>query len=378
MASQTEIHDIDLGLLEPHGHIKTSMQNSVFGMTVTSANTIGHCKPWIKCAHYAEAPGRYRLPLKIDISANIDVPSLYVMLGDGHASFGVHSDNRRVDDICEPQHKINNFDSRLNLNEFNDISLIYDLNEMQILINGTERYYSKREKYMKSKLFNEMNTAGFTLRISSEKRTCFKIRSIRITEFGGGAGIIHTPEPTEDKPVPPAEKPNFDSCLSGLPDELRGAVADIDIWLRAMRPMNFKRQIGKYGDKITYVASEHGFSYALHIAGDKLYHTLQWYILTQGKPENWGRKADRMEYTLNYLSQSDPEFARRMWENLRECVGGYGPGCLARTTYTFAGERMDFCHGRMHFNMNLSEFSDVKRFIGSVNEIAGGGIKSEA
>ncbi len=368
-------HNIDLSMLKTHGHALTEVREGVLWLTVTHANPLNHCKPGIKCVHYAEIPGRYHLPLRIDVTAKIDVPSLYIMLGEGHANFGVHFDNRRLDDICEPQNKINHFNSRIPMNEFTNITLIYDLKEMQILIDGEERYYSKREKYMKSPLFKEMNKEGFPLKISCVKRTNLEIQSIRITEYDGTAGIIHTIDPQEDRFVPPTEKLTFESCLLRLPDALRSAVVDIDGWLRMIRPMKFKRQIDKNGEKITYVASEQGFSYALHISGDVMYHTLQWYILTQGKPDTWGRKADRMEDTLSHLEKTDPTFTQRMFHNLYECVGGYGTGCLARTSYTFAGEKIIACHGKVFFNMNLSEFDDVKRFIGAVNEITSmGGI----
>ena len=362
-------HSIDLAMLKLNGHALAQMRDGSLCMTVTRANPLNHCKPGIRCVHYAQVPGRYRLPLRIDVTAKIDVPSLYVMLGEGHANFGVHSDNRRLDDICEPQNKINYFNSRIPMNEFVHITLIYDLKEMQILIDGEERYYSKREKYMKSPMFGGMNDDGFPLKISCAKRTNLEIRSIHVTEYDDTAGIIHILDPKEDKPVPPTEKPTFESCLSGLPDALRAAVIDMDSWLRSLRPIKFKRQIDKNGEKISYVASEQGFSYAIHPSGSVLYHTLQWYILTQGKPETWGRKADRMEDTLHHLAQSDPAFALRMFHNLQECVGGYGPGCLAKTPYTFAGEKVIACHGKMFFTMNLSEFEDVKRFISAVNEI---------
>ena len=362
-------HQINLTLLQCYGHTLSKMQDETLKMTVTRANPLNHCKPGIQCFHYAEVPGRYRLPLRIDVTAKIDAPSFYLMLGEGHANFGIHFDNRRLDDICEPQNKINHFNSRIPMNEYVDITLIYDLKEMQIKINGEERYYSKREKYMKSPLFQGMNEKGFPFRISCVKRTNLEIRSIRITEYDETAGIIHIHDPKDDEFVPPTEKPTFTNCLSGLPDDLRAAVNDIDDWLQKLRPMKFKRQVDKNGVKITYVASEQGFSYAIHISGDVLYHTLQWYILTQGKPETWGRKADRMEDTLHYLAQTDSDFAQRMFHNLYECVGGYGSGCLAKTPYTLVDETVISCHGKMFFNMNLAEFNDVKRFIGAVNEM---------
>ena len=362
-------HNIDLALLKFHGQTFSEMRGGVLSMTVMHSNPLNHCKPGIPCVHYAEVPGRYRLPLRIDMTAKIDVPSFFLMLGEGHASFGAPFDNRRLDDLCEPQNKINQYDNHVLMNEFVDIALIYDLHEMQILIDGAQRYYSRREKYMKSPLFQAKNKEGFSLKISCTKHTHLEIRSIRITEYDGKAEINPIHDFKEVKPIPPAGKPTLASSLSGLPDNLYDAVIDLDEWLRTLRPMKFKRQIDKNGVKISYVASEQGFSYAIHPSGDALYHTLQWYILTQGKPETWGRKTDRMEDTLNFLAQTDPAFARRMFHNLYECIGGYGSGCLAKTPYTFAGEKIVACHGKMFFNMNLSEFDDVKHFIKTVNEI---------
>jgi len=342
-------HDIDLASLKFHGRTLSEMRNGTLCMTVTHA--FHHCKPdTIRCVHYAEMPGIYRLPLRIDITAQVDAPSLYIVFGESYVN-----------------------DCHIPANDLVDITLIYDLKKMQILKNGEERYYSEREKYMKSPEFKKMNAEGFPLRISCNKRTNIEIHSIRVTEYDGTAGIVNIRDPGEYRSTPPTEKPTFESCISGLPDALRNAVVDMDGWLRTIRPLKFKRQIDKNGTKISYVASEQGFSYAIHISDDVLYHTLQWYILTQGK-ETWGkRKSNRMEETLNYLAQSDPDFARRLFNNFYECVGGYGPGCMAKSPYTFENKKIISCHGKMYFNMNLSEFDDAKRFIGAVNELTGKG-----
>jgi len=120
---------------------------------------------------------------------------------------------------------------------------------------------------------------------------------------------------------------------------------------------------------MTYVASEQGFSYQVYVSGNVLHHKSWWYILTQGKPEMWHRKADNMENTLNHLAKTNQSFAQRMFNNLYRCSGGYTSGCLDRTPYTFNGKKIISCHGKLNFNMNLSEFDDVKRFISAVNEI---------
>jgi rubredoxin len=376
--------------------------------------------------HYLELPVRYTLPLRFDITAKIDAPAMYIMIGNGHASFGTHwSDNRRLDDICEPNLKINNLDSHIAMNEFNEISIIYGYKEMQILIGGEERYYSKYEKYMKSRLLAEMNIKGFAIKICCDKNTSLVIKSINVTEYIGMAKILHQPKVeeetadiiqtaispaaqaeqtasarkaqavqtaaasaaaatpnTETKQVPAQaaqpEKPSFDGCISDLPDDLKTAITDLDIWLKALRPLKFKRQLEKNGHKITYLASEYGFSYAIYPSYDVLYHTLQWYIVTNRKPEYWQRKANRMEDVLEYIARGDSDFARRMFANLEECIGGYGPGCLAKTPYKFEGVKKICCHGKMYFKMTVSDFNDVKRFIGALNEIITAEIEDNA
>ncbi|MCL1807049.1 MAG: hypothetical protein FWG31_05035 [Oscillospiraceae bacterium] len=366
-------HTIDLSSLSPRGQTLSEMRGGNLWMTVASASAFNRCKPGLKCVHYMELPGRYRLPLRMDITAKIDSPSLHVLVGSGHADFGCHwSENRRLDDICEPHLKPLMFNGTIPMNEYSDITLIYDLKEMQLLVNGEERFYSKREKYIKSPLFAPMNGEGFPIRISCEKRTELDIKSIHITEYDDSPGIARPPAAGAETPYfkggnAANGKPTFESCIANLPQELKEKITALDEWLRALKPVKFKRQIEKNGNKITYVASDYGFSYAIHPSYDVLYHTLQWYILTQGKPETWGRrKADRMEETLNRLAETDPAFARRMFDNLYECVGGVS-GCLVMTPYTFGGVKKVACHGKMRFKMAASEFDDVQRFIEAFN-----------
>ena len=362
-------HKIDLFGIPCKGDAVSEMKDGVFSMTVNRAHPLHHCKPNTRCVHYAEIPGRFRIPLRIDITVKMDVPSLYVVLGEGHLNIDGHSQSC-IYDICEPHTKVHKFDSSVPMNEWFQLSLIYTAQEMQILINGEERYYANRERYMKSPLFQEMNREGFPLKISCVKRARIDIQSIRIMTYDEDENALQNREHQTILPLPSMDKPRFENCIALLPKPLHVAVTDMDIWLKSLRPMKFKRQITKAGDKISYVASDQGFSYAIHISESVMYHTLQWYILTQGKPEFWGRKDNRMEETLQYLAQSDPAYAKRLFHNLYECMGGYGPGCLARSPYTFDNKTIVSCHGKMYFTMNASEFDDAKRFINTVNELA--------
>ncbi|HYF82487.1 MAG TPA: hypothetical protein VEB00_05610, partial [Clostridia bacterium] len=118
--------------------------------------------------------------------------------------------------------------------------------------------------------------------------------------------------------------------------------------------------------KITYVSSDYGFSYAIYLSNDIFDHSLQWYIITNGKPETWHRKADMMEVTLNRLAYKTPDFAKRMFSNLDECVGCY-KNCLAKTQYQLHDKQKSVCHGKLKFKMSASGFEDVRAFIEEIN-----------
>ena len=426
-------YSINLASLLPHGLVDAKFDEGMLKMTVTHALPYAHCKPGLANRHYMALRERYSLPLRIDMTAKIDAPAIHLEIGKGFLSFGTHrQDNRLMDDICEPKLKTKNFDNHIAMNEFNDLSVLFGYKEMQILINNEERYYSNNEPYMKSRLLPEMNAEGFAIRISCDKNVRLVIFSMNVTEYIGIAPIrrpfkyeiisadgthpvaadadgSHPVAADADGTHPTATdaviigahpnvnigdggnrpamsatsaigatsganagagaKPTFEKCIANLPRELSDAATSLDNWLRTLQPLKFKRTIEKFGNKITYIASNYGFSYAMYPDGDVLYHQLQWYIITNKKPELWGRKDDHMEDVLNRLAEEDAEFARRMFGNLHECVNGRPAGCLAKTKYTHAGLSKITCHGTMRFKMSLSDFADVRRFIGMFNEM---------
>jgi hypothetical protein len=243
---------------------------------------------------------------------------------------------------------------------------------MQILINGEERFYSKKEKYMKSKLLDDLNKNGFTLKMTCTKRTNLVIKALSITEYDDSVEVNHTeselPKPLiTNTAIEPEQKPKFEMCLALLPEEIRNEIIKTDNFLRSLRPLKFKRQIEKYGNKITYLASKHGFSYIIYPSNDVMHHALSWYIITNGKPELWHRKADMMEATLNKLEEAEPDLAERMFFNLTECNACCK--CLVKTLYEFKGIKKITCHGRMDLKMSVPDFMDVRTFINTVNQL---------
>lgn len=366
-------YDIDLGSFLPKSNVITGMKENMLYITTTKRLSIKLDKDYGDVGSYVYLPNMYRLPVRIDLTAKIDTPSLYLFWGNGHINFGTPwSDNRRIDDIADPDKKVRFFHNHIQMGEFVDISVIYDLKVMQILVNGEERYYSEKERYMKSKLFKENNDSGFAFKIACSKRTNLCIKALRITEYDQSAGIVHTagelPAPAiTNEAVEKGQKPDFENSTALLPDEIRDEIIKTDIFLRSLKPMKFKRQIEKYGNKITYLASDHGFSYAIYPSNDIMHHSLSWYIITSGKPETWHRKADLMEVTLKRLSETSPEIARRMFFNLKECVACCP--CIVKTLYEFEDKKKLACHGLMEFKMNTIDFDDVRTFIGTVNTL---------
>ncbi|WP_310602898.1 hypothetical protein [Anaerosporobacter sp.] len=367
--------NINLELFESKGNVLTEYKDNLLYMTTTRKTmTTRFNSPELKRDSYIYIKKFFKLPLRVDLMVKIDTPGLYVFFGNGHLNFGTPwSDNRRMDDIVEPNSKPRSFDNYIPMNEFVNISIIYDLKEMQILINGEERYYSKKEKYMKSSLFKEMNEDGFELKIACDKRTEVYIKTVSVREFEDTANIVHSDdlltvkEQTKEIDEKEVIKHTFESCTLNLPVDIKAEVVKMDGFLKSLKPMKFKRQIEKHGNKITYVASDYGFSYGILPSYDTMHHELQWYILTNCKPEFWHRKADMMEETLNELAKKDLLLAQRMFDNLNECVG-CSP-CVVKTSYNFNGRKKIVCHGQMELKMKVSDFEDVREFINTINEL---------
>lgn len=369
-------HNVDLARFLTKGQVECEYKDNMLYMTTNRAiPTKRFDAEHLSINSYIYLPDKFRFPLQIDITAKIDAPGLYLLIGKGHINFGtLWSDNRRIDDIVAPARKTIFFHNHMAMNEFTNISLTYGLQEMQIMINGEERYYSKKEKYMKSQSFIEMNKEGFEFKIACDKLVNLCIKSVSITEYADNCGTFH-PEMelpaaiTKNIAITPGEKPTFEKCISLLPAYIQSEIVKIDEYIKTLRPLKFKRQIEKNGNKITYVSSEYGFSYAIYLSNDIFDHSLQWYIITNGKPETWHRKGDMMEETLNRLDHKTPEFAERMFYNLDECVGCY-KNCLAKTQYQLQDKKKNVCHGKLKFRMSASGFEDVRTFIEEINNIA--------
>ena len=164
----------------------------------------------------------------------------------------------------------------------------------------------------------------------------------------------------------------FENVLAKMPHEFQCEILETDKYLKAMRPLKFRRALDKNGSKITYVASEYGISYMFKISDNEFKHNFQWYIVFNGKPETWHRRADYMEETLAKISETDNPLSVRIYDALKNCPGldnCYGERCLARTPYSFNGKKKLTCHGSVELGLNQESFCDAREFIRNFNEL---------
>jgi len=328
-------------------------------------------------------PGRYRLPLRINMTVKLDYPEFWLLVGDGHIHFasGHDSEYGKIQDIADPVSRLNSenvnehftFNNRIPFGEFVDISVIYNINDMQVLIGNEERFYSSKRPYMKKTNagnFSELNLVGFELGLAVTKHSTLSIREITVSEFDEdipitrGSYVPHDPK----APKPEKIKPTYDSVISKLSPQFQNEARKMDTFFKSLRPMKFKRVLDKGGSKITYVASDFGISYLIVASGAESYHRFCWYIVYSGPVETWHRRADYMEEVLTEINKSDTHLAQRIFDRLVDCSGCYSKG-LCKTLYQFNGEKKLNCHGNVLLRMNLDDFSDVREFFRYLNAL---------
>ena len=374
-------YNVDLKKVLSHGRIKTDfIGDFLYIMTQTQNNRFySHEMP---LNSFVQIPQKYRLPLRIDIRAKIDVPSMFLILGKGHVTFGTSFlDNRRIGDIIEPNPKIvTAFDNNIKIDTFYDFSVIYDLKYMQILINDEEKYYSKSEKYMKSPLLETQNSEGLELKIAGSKQSNLIIATIAITEFDRDELINFRLKPNNSDrrgiclSIDRKVKTNYEECISKLSDEIKVEIMNIDNFLLSNKVLKVKRKIEGTSQacKINYV-STHGFSYALHVSETIVDHFFWWYMVSNYTYENkyMGQKNDMTNVTLKKVSEIYPDIADHLASYFDEC-SGCSKNCLVKKVYEYDGKKILACHGKMIMNMNVSTFKNMNLMFKVLSELING------
>jgi hypothetical protein len=363
-ALETKIVQVDLHSLESVGRVISDDQSN--GLFISASNQNGRFHQFEQpIDSYVKLPGRYKLPLQITMTVKVSIPGLYLVLGNGHTSFGTLKDNRSLGDLLSPDcSKPKSFKNSIKLGQNTNITIIYGLQFMQIVIDGETRYLSKKENYMRHDEFAEINKAGFEIKLASDKQAKILINEMSILEYDHDPDII----PYENTIVPAIlanskdVKVDFEECISCLSKEIQDELHKTDQYLLSEKALNVKRKIegDHLGCKITYVSSL-GFSYSLSISEDLMDHFFWWYMVSNYKYENkyMGRKNDLTDETLKYVHNESPEIALRLVSYFDHCCG-CSTDCHTKTIYEHDGRKYPVCHGKMIMNMDTQTFSDMR------------------
>jgi len=315
------------------------------------------------------------------------------MLGNGLIGFGndITSNTSFTDISGESRtsaNQVGKIANHIPFNEYFTVSMVFSFEYMQIKINDEIRYISNKEQYMKSKSFPVLNQKGLEVKINCSKRSELVIKDFTITEYEND--VPEAKITVEDIPSYKLHTENtknsFDFCISQLSKELQDEIKQTNDYVLGLQPLKLKRKI--QGTGMTYV-SDYGFSYFIRTDGNSVVHSMQWILYnTHREQQKYGgkRKRELTNKTLDKLAETSPDFAERMFNNLEECFGcachGVPKSCkfdgcvccekiwgLCPTLITYNGEKKAACHGRMAFNMLPSDFADVRKVIGTINEI---------
>ncbi|MCL2087897.1 MAG: hypothetical protein FWH14_00270 [Oscillospiraceae bacterium] len=364
------IHNIILESFVTHGKISISTENGEIHITGRSDR-----------GSYIELPNKFKLPFRIDMTAKMDSAALMLYIGDGYINLNTGGmDNRRMMSIIggETKPNLHKFDHRVPLNEYFDVTVIYGLKAMQLNINGEERYFNKKDSYMKSPSINENFPDGFGLKIACLKRTEITIKSLTISEYTGEPEFPELPKkdflyaPTLTK----TDKPTVEDCIKDLSPELKTCLLDMDKHLRALK-LQRKIEGGYPESKITYFIPKvctYQIKISHHLMTHRTTAMLGFYM------NNAEERSDEFNVKfLNRLEEISPELAENIFNRMNEfhcrsCQGEYlcrgNHSCNHYNLTEYKGCKKNNCQHIVQFKMIPPDFDDVKKVIDVIIDLS--------
>ncbi|MCL2512444.1 MAG: hypothetical protein FWF08_00965 [Oscillospiraceae bacterium] len=361
-------HQIPLESFTPHGKVSVNVENGVLRMTGGADRGV-----------YIGIPNKFKLPFRIDMAAKMDSPALILKIGEGYINLNTGGmDNRRMMSIVggETKPNLHKFDNRAPLNEYFDISVIYGKKAMQLSINGEERYFSKKDIYMKSPLMETDFKDGFGFKIACHKRTEVYIKSLTATEYKDEPEFPVLPKkdyiyaPTLTK----TDKPALGDCIKDLTPELKDCVIDMDKHLKALK---FRRLIeGGYPEsRVTYTMPRVAL-WKMNISHNLMTHRtmamLGFYVNQAGiHTEKFNT------LFLRRLEEYSPDFAGEIFFRMSQanyCKTCGGNRCSNYNLTEYKGIKKNNCAHFVQFKMIPSDFDDVKKVIETIIDLSNGGM----
>lgn len=353
------IHNIPLESFVPHGKVTLKMDNGELHMNGKASILNSGKKDANK--HYAYVNNKFKLPFRVDMTVKkMDSDMFVLTVGKGHLCFS-GGFIRRTDILTgENKPAKYEYDNDIPVNEYTNISVIYGSKMMWVVITDKYCYFSDTVPYiklLKNDVIPEEFTEGLEFAISCGKSKLI-IKSLTVTEY------------ENDEPDIPAEIANvpkmsaFELYVKSLPPEVQNEVIKTDEYLlKDMKNrLKFKRTIDNYGN-VTYV-SPFGFRYKMRSYDAGLLHDIAWHT-----GDNY------IIGTLNKLAEESPEFADKIFSNIRTHIVGRVcpeckfPNCRNAKTYEFNGKTKQSCGGALQFKWLPSEFEDVRKVVEAVSAV---------
>jgi hypothetical protein len=366
-----KVHNIPLESFITKGKVALSVDDGELHIT---ANTDFHR------IFYAYIEGKYKLPFRIDMTVKIDSPSLYILIGKGYINIG-KPNHRGVSDIFGSHSKKPNthdFDNYIPLNEYVNISVIYGRKALCLIINDKQKFYSKKEPYIKALKTNtipEEFIDGFTFALSCDKRTILSLKSVSVIEYENDElDVLEEIDEKKNEPLVSDEtgKLTIEKYIKDVSPELQHEILQTDKFLMndMKESFQFKR---KMENKIFYVSSGL-ISCQINVFKSYVWFGLSW-IGTNKNEQGICGESSRPIRVLNKLAETSPEFADKMFFRMTECTncrsGTGGRGCPHNgQVYEYNGKKKVSCGGSFQFKMIPSDFEDLRKMITAISEVA--------
>ena len=149
----------------------------------------------------------------------------------------------------------------------------------------------------------------------------------------------------------------LDNLLTSLPIKVIKKINDMDVYLKSLPTLMFKRTTEKKSGKISYVSADYGISYSIKIKND--HQEFGWYFIHDRQNKRWYRKTD---YMIKVFNKIDPDIADRLFSSFMECTFCRNVDNCGNIPYEYKGLKKMTHYGRALLGLNKKDFDDVKKF----------------
>ena len=260
---------------------------------------------------------------------------------------------------------------KIGLKEYNKIykDVTYYAKDLQIE-NGLNLFgfsFTKLDEHM---LISYSKSSTLIKQIYEFAQACFKNKSIGHIAFAR----------CDLKEFDTKTKLDLDICISRLDKRVQEDIRNIDKFILGLKNIKLKRQfiydkMGSlwYGGLISY-NSDAGFSYKINMKSntmdgkkDDMNQNTWWYFLPNEKGQAIARKKNDLTVkALEKIATNNQFLADEIYNHLnkcRKCIDG----CGAPQKYTFNGNDILSCHGRMLFESTSEDFKKVRTLIEAID-----------